>query len=127
MALVKTPTTLLNSVTVAASGVQDSAASLDLSAALKLNIGYTLTFNASATAGARIELYTDPTGANSSFSIGTYDDLIDSWDIAVDAGHAVNGSVRMDDSAKYVKVRLRNLDTGQTITGASLYGTIQTA
>lgn len=128
MALAKTATTLINSVTVAASGVQDSAASLDLSAAIDLAIGYTMTFNASAgTYGARIELFADPTGANSSFSIGTYDDCVDSWDIPGDAGHTVNGLVPMMKCGKYVKARIVNLSTSQTITAATLTGIVQTA
>lgn len=127
MALAKTPTTLLSNVTVSAAGTQTSTSSLDLSSAISLAIGFTMTFNASATSGARIEVFADPTGANTSFSVGSYDDLIDSWDIPVDAGHTVNGAVQLNHSAKYVKVRLKNLDAGYTITAAYLYGIVQTA
>lgn len=128
MAITKTPTTLINNVTVAAGGSSDSTNSLDLSAAIDFSIGYSLAFNASAgTNGARIELYGDPTAANSSFSIGSYDDVIDSWDIAGDAGHTVNGVIPMQKCGKYVKVRIVNLSSSYTITGCSLYGIVQTA
>jgi hypothetical protein len=85
-----------------------------------------MTFHASCTAGARIELYADPQDASASFSIGTYDTHIDSEDIARSAGHTVNGSVQMNWAAKYVKVRIVNLDTVYSITGASATVTVQT-
>lgn len=127
MAIATTPTTLINNVTVAASGNQDQATALDVGAGLRLDIGYTMTFNASAAAGARIELYGDPTGANASFSIGTYDNPIDSFEIPVSAGHTVNSVIRLEKAGKYVKARIVNLSSSYSITGASLYGLLQTA
>ena len=85
-----------------------------------------MTFNASATYGARVELYADPQDASASFSIGTYDTPIDSEDIAVSKGNTVSGNVQMNWAAKYVKVRLVNVDTGYSITAASAWVTVQT-
>jgi hypothetical protein len=125
MALTKTPTIWISNVTVAANNKQDSGGGLDLSTAVDFAVGYTMTFNAAATLGARIDLFADPAGASSSFTIGAYDDAIDSGDIAIDAGHTVNGLIQMQRAAKFVKARIVNLDTGQSITAASLWGIIQ--
>ena len=40
----------------------------------------------------------------------------DSGDVDVDAGHQVQGFVQMQRAAKFVKAKVRNLDTGQSIT-----------
>lgn len=125
MALTKTPTTMISNVTVAASNKQDSASGLDLTSAVDFIVGYTLTFHASATLGARIDLFADPAEASASFTIGAYDNAIDSGDIAVSAGHTVSGSFQMQRAAKYVKARIVNLDAAQSITAAYVYGTVQ--
>lgn len=125
MALGKTPTNLISSVTVAASAVATSANGVDLSTAVDFIVGFTLTFHGSATQGARIDLFADPAGASVSFAIGSYDLAIDSGDIAVNAGHIVSGSFQMQRAAKFIKVRLVNLDTAQSITAASVWVTVQ--
>lgn len=124
MALGKTPTALLSSATVTGNGSTASPNSLDLSGAIDLAVGFSMTFNSSATAGARIELYADPTGSNSAFSIGSNDQPIDSWVVTGSAGNTVNGAVPMNRSGKYVKVKVVNL-SAYSITGVSIYGIVQ--
>jgi hypothetical protein len=126
MALAKTPQTLISNTTITTSTPAVSALSVDLSGAIDFAIGYTISFSASAisTGYARIELYADPTGANPSFSIGSYDDPVDSYDIQVDAGRTVNGVVQMNRSGKYAKVRVVN-SSGQSITGVNIYAIVQ--
>ena len=126
MALSKTVTPILNSATMAANSSSSASTGVDLSQAVDFGIGYQMTFNASATKGARIDLYADPEGASISFTIGTYADPCDSGDVAVDAGHQVQGFVQMQRAAKYVRAKVTNLDTGQSITGCSLWAIVQT-
>lgn len=125
MALGKTITQVITSQTIAASSSYTQATGTDLSSAVDFGVGYTLTFNAAATLGARIDVFADPAGASASFTVGAYDDAADSADVAVDAGHTVSGFVQMMRSAKFVKVRIVNLDTGQSITGASAWVQVQ--
>ena len=73
MALGKTPTTLVSNQTITAGGTYVSPSSLDLSGAISLEIGFKGTFDASTNAGARVEIFSDITGANSSFTVGTND------------------------------------------------------
>lgn len=126
MALSKTPTKVIENVTIIASNKADQATGTDLSSAVNLVVGFTMTFNASATYGARVDLFADPAGASASFTIGTYDVAMDSCDIAVSKGHTVSGSFQMQWSAKYVKVRIVNLDSVYSITAASAWVTVQT-
>jgi hypothetical protein len=126
MALSKTPTRVIDNQTIGNNNKVDQATGTDLTAAINLKVGYSMTFNASATAGAKVELYADPADASASFSIGTYDVPIDAEDIARSVGHTVNGSVQMNWSAKFVKVRLVNLDPTYSITAASAWITVQT-
>jgi hypothetical protein len=125
MALSKTPTLIMNAVTIAANGVSTESTGVDLNDAVDFGIGYQMTFNASATKGARIDLYADPAGAAQTFSIGTYADPCDSGDVQVDAGHQVQGFIQLQRAARYVKCKVTNLDTGQSITGCSLWSIVQ--
>jgi hypothetical protein len=125
MALDKTATLILDSVTVAGSANSVASTYVDLSTAVDFCIGYTMTFGAGATLGAVIDLFADPTGTTPDFTIGAYDDPVDSGDIAADASHTVNGTVQLNRSPKYVKARVRNLDSA-SITACSLYATPQT-
>jgi len=125
MALVKTPTTLISNATLTTSGTNTSASSLDLSGATDFAIGFQATFNASAASGIRIELFADPAAAYPSFAVGSYDDPVDSYDIAVDAGHIVKGVLQFNRSAKYVKVKVTNLSSTYTVTGVYIYGIVQ--
>lgn len=125
MALTKTVTKVIDNQTIALSSSYTSTG-VDLSNAVDFAVGYQLTFNASCTLGARIDLFADPDGDSISFTVGTYDDAVDSADIDKDAGHQVNGVVQLNRSAKYVKVRIVNLDTAQSITGASAWTFVQT-
>ncbi|ALK06158.1 hypothetical protein SAMN02910340_02104 [Methanosarcina thermophila] len=126
MALNKTATQILSGATVAANSSSSASTGVDLSQAVDFGIGYQMTFHASATKGARVELFADPEGASVSFTVGTYADPCDSGDVDVDAGHQVQGFVQMQRAAKFVKAKVRNLDTGQSITGASLWAIVQT-
>jgi hypothetical protein len=124
MAITKTPTTLVSNQTVSAGGTYTSG-TIDLTSCIDFAIGYTMAFAGSAALGARVEIFADPTGANSGFSVGTYDDHVDSYDIAVDAGHTVNGLAQFNRSAKYIKIRLTNLSGSVSITGVYLYAIVQ--
>jgi hypothetical protein len=126
MALGKTPVLVIDNQTIGTSASVESSG-IDLSGVVDFGLGFTLTFNAAATLGARIDLYADPAGASASFTVGDYDDPIDSQAIALDAGHTVSGFFQMHRTAKYVKAKLVNLDTAQTITAASAWSQIQTA
>lgn len=125
MALNKEVTQIMNNVTVAANTISDPSTGVDLSAAVDFGIGYQMSFSGSATKGARIELFADPKGASISFNVGSYADACDSGDVAVDAGHQVQGFVQLQRAAKYVRARVRNLDPGQSITGVSLWAQVQ--
>jgi hypothetical protein len=125
MALSKTVTQILNGATVAANSSSSASTGVDLSEAVDFGIGYQMTFNGSATKGARIDLFADPEGASVSFTVGSYADACDSGDVAVDAGHQVQGFVQMQRAAKYVRAKVVNLDTGQSITGCSLWAQVQ--
>lgn len=125
MAISKTPTTLVSNQTIVASGSYSSTVLIDLSGAIDFFIGYSMAFNASSVAGARIELFADPTGANASYTIGAYDDAMDSYDIAVDAGHTAKGGAQFNRSAKYVTVKVTNLSSSQSITACYVYGIVQ--
>ena len=122
MALTKIPTTLFDNITISGRTYTSTSAYVDLTDAVDLCIGYTLTFDAAADAGATIYLFADPSFGNSSFVVGSYDNEIDKWPIdgSSKAGHTVSGAVRMDHSAKYVKVKVFNHDT-VSITGCSIW------
>lgn len=125
MALSKTPTLILDNVTIAANSASAASTGVDLNDAVDFGIGYQMTFNASATKGARIDLFADPAGASVSFTVGTYADACDAGDVQVDAGHQVQGFIQLQRAARYVKAKVVNLDTGQSITGCSLWAIVQ--
>lgn len=122
MALTKTPTTLFDNITISGNTYTSTSASIDLTDAVDLCIGYTLTFDAGADVGATIYLFADPSFSNSSFVVGSYDYPVDSWPVngSSKAGHTISGNARMDHSAKFVKVRLYNHDN-VSITNCSVW------
>ena len=124
MALTKSRQVLISNATIASGSSLVSSGSVDLSGAIDFGIGYTMAFNASATGDARIELYADPSGANSAFSVGSYDDYVDAWDILKDPGHTVNGFCQFNRAPKYAKVKVINT-TGQSLTGVYIYAIVQ--
>ncbi len=126
MAITKSATKIIDNQTAAASGSVDSSG-IDMSNAIDLAIGFELTFNASATDGARIELYGDSSGASASFTIGANQEPTDEYDVAVSAGNTVSGVIPMIRSPKYAKVRVVNEDGSYSITGISVWSQIQTA
>lgn len=126
MALSKTVTKVIDNQTISAYSYISQATGTDLSSAINLVVSFTVTFNASANSGARIEIYADPAGASAAFTVGTYDVAMDSGDVAISKGHTVSGSFQMNWGAKFIKVRMINLDTGYSITVASAWVTVQT-
>lgn len=126
MAITKSATKIIDNQTAAASGSVDSSG-IDLSNAIDLAIGFEVTFNASATDGARIELYGDFSGASASFIIGANQKPTDEYDVAVSAGNTVSGVIPMIRSPKYAKIRVVNEDGSYSITGISVWSQIQTA
>jgi hypothetical protein len=126
MAITKTATKIVDAETAAASSSVDSDG-MDLSSAIDLAIGFEMTFNASATEGARIELYGDQDGASSSFTIGANQEATDEYDVAVSAGNTVSGVIPMIRSPKYAKVRVVNEDGTYSITAISVWSQVQTA
>lgn len=125
--MVSTTVSQIISAGTASAGSSTDSTGIDLSSAVGLAIGYSLTFNASATEGATIELYADDEGASQSFTIGTNANALDSHDIAISAGNTVEGVVLMSHIPKYAKARVVNNDSTYDITGVNLYAQVQTA
>lgn len=128
MALAKpAPVKVVDNQTISASSSYTDATGSDLSTTISLAIGYEMTFNASATEGATIEVYADPDSASQTFTVGTYHDPTDSFDVDVDAGNKAEGMIQVNCAAKYVKIRVVNNDGSQSITGCSVWVQKQTA
>ncbi len=125
MALGKTPTTMVSNQTIIAGGTYTSPSSLDLSGAISLEVSFKGTFNASTNAGARVEMFSDPTSANSSFTVGANDDPLDSMDISQAAGYTKSKPAQFKCSSKYVKFKVTNLGN-QSLTAVYVYATPQT-
>lgn len=126
MAITKSATNIIDNQTAAASGSVESTG-IDLSNAIDLAIGFELTFDASATGGARIELYADPEGASATFTIGANQEPTDEHDVPVSTGNTIEGVVPMVRSPKYCKIRVVNRDADYSITGISVWAQVQTA
>lgn len=124
MVLHKTTTTVISNQTIIAGGTYTSTASLDLSGAINLEVSFVGTFNASANAGAKVEMFSDPTGADSNFTVGSKDDPIDAMDVAHAAGYTKSKPAEFKCSSVYVKFKVTNLST-QPITGVYVYAKIQ--
>lgn len=128
MALDKTPTLILNNVTISSGASSNASSGVDLSEAVDFGIGYQLTFNGSVSSGivgAQIELYADPSGTAVEFAVGSYADPCDSGDVMSDPGHQVQGFIPMNRAAKYVKAKVKNT-SGYSITACSLWAQVQT-
>jgi hypothetical protein len=125
MALSKESTIILNGAAIAANSASPESTGVDLNDAVDFGIGYQMTFHTSATKGARIDLYADPAGASQSFTIGTYADPCDSGDVQVDAGHQVQGFIQMQRAPKFVRAKVVNLDSSQSLTNCSLWAIVQ--
>lgn len=118
-------TNILNNVIVATSGSQTSSG-INLEGVAAFGIGFRFTFNASTAAGARIDIYGDPTGATTDFTIGAHARVIDSQSIPLgsNAGQEVEGVLEFFKFANRVKAVLVNESSAQTITGASLWSQV---
>lgn len=125
MALDKIPTTMISNVTIVAGGNYISPSSLELSGAISLEVSFKGTFNASTNGGAKVEMFSDPTSANSSFTVGTYDEPLDAMDVAVSAGNTKSKPAQFKCSSKYVKFKVTNLGN-QILTGVYVYALPQT-
>lgn len=125
MALNKIGTKILDAVTVAAASYSAASSGVDLSDAVDFAIGYQMTFGTGATLGARIDLFGDPAAGTLDFTIGAYDDPVDSGDVAADATRTVSSVIQLNRSPKYVKAKVYNLDS-VAITACSLWAIPQT-
>jgi len=124
MALSKTPTTMVSNQTIAAGSTYTSPSSLDLSGAISLEVSFKGTFNASTNAGARVEMFSDPTSANSGFSVGVNDEPIDAMDISHVSG-TKSKPAQFKACSKYVKFKVTNLGN-QSLTAVYVYALPQT-
>ena len=115
---------ILDNKTAAASASTALAdcTAIDTTDATDLHIHSIMTFNGAATLGATVKLF-------ASYDDGTnYEDVAFwSYSVAVSAGNTIHSSARVPFSAKFIKVQVTNLDTGQSITAIYIYYTIQTA
>ncbi len=127
MSISKTSTKLFDSITVPGNSYTSPSAGVDLSDAIDLAVGYTMTFNAAANYGATIFLYGDPAGNSLDFVAGSYDNPIDECPIdgKSKAGHTVSGVYQFNHSAKYVKFRVYNHDDTVSITNCSIWAIVQ--
>lgn len=122
MVLTKNAYTTVSNQTIAAGASYTSPSSLDLSGVINLEVVFKGTFNSASSAGAKVEMFSDPT--NSSFTIGTNDEPIDAMDISKVTG-AKSKPAQFKCSSRYVKFKVTNLGN-QSITGCYVYAVIQT-
>lgn len=121
MTLGKTGTKLFDAITIPAKSYSSPSSVFNLTDAIKLSVGYTMTFAANAELGATIFLYGDPSFNNSSFVAGIHDDPADSASIEVDAGNTVSSTLFMEDSPSYARIRIYNHDNSASITNCSIW------
>jgi hypothetical protein len=116
MALGITPATIMSNLTAAksASTALADCTAIDGSAAIAIGIEVLLTFNASATLGATVHVYTSEDGTNY-----TTVSLMD-FDIAYQNA-TVRTSFNIFPGHKNYKIVVQNLDTGQSITAIYAY------
>jgi len=117
MALGITVATILSNKTAAKSASTDIAdcTAIDGGALVALGIEVLMTFNASATLGATVSVYTSSDGTN---YCGV--SLMD-FSVAVSAGNAVRSSFNVFIGHKNYKIKVTNLDTAQSITAIYVY------
>ena len=117
-----TPAKVIDAVTVAAEAESDLSAEIDLDACVGV-MGFTVVcvFNASATAGAALNVYPCYDGTNyadTPVEVGIVD--------LADAGASTEQHVYFPISCRKVKVAVENLDAAQSITGVSVWAHKQT-
>ena len=96
----------------------------DLTKATQLSYTIVCTFNASATAGARMTLW--PTRNGTNYDSSAWNDW--SATIAVSAGNTVTWtSLPISPAPKGMKVKIENLDGAYAITNLKVYAIVQTA
>lgn len=122
MAIAKTVTNILSNKTAgtSASTTLTDCTTIDTTSCINLGIQVRLTFNASATAGARVKVF----GSNDDSTYGTVPYA--QADIAYVSG-AQGASFSIPHAIKYLKVQVTNLDSGQTITAIYVDSHVQTA
>jgi len=118
MALTKTSTKILDNKTATAgnsTNITDCTA-VDLTSAVQMAIDVELTFDASATAGATVEVYASDDNTN-------YDTTpYDQFEVTVSPGDAVREHFVTFPAPKYIKVVVKNLDPTYNLTAISVYG-----
>lgn len=124
MVLTKNTYTLISNqtITTGTSGYYISPSSLDLSGAINLEVIFKGTFNSSSAAGAKVEMFSDP--SNSAFTVGSNDEPIDSMDVSKVSG-TKSKPAQFKCSSRYVKFKVTNLGA-YSITGCYVYAVVQT-
>ena len=119
MATKKTVTVMGTSSSIAASGSYE-AGPLDLSAGVGLAVTTKLTFNASATAGALMDVLSSVDNTN-------FDSIpFNETEVTLTAGGTVIVSTAISSSIKYLKVKIKNQDSAQTITDVTVSAVVTT-
>jgi len=116
---------ILTDASLAASATTVASSNVDLTKAMSWVVTVTLTFDASATDGARLTLW--PNYDGSTIDTVAWDD----WYWQIDVNDAGNPEVRtsppLNVSPKGCKVKLENLDSSYAITNISIESVKQTA
>lgn len=121
MTFSKTVTNILSNKTAgtSASTTLTDCTTVDTSGCINLGITVRLTFNASATLGARVKVF--GSHDDSTYNTEPYAQA----DIAFTSG-ARGASFTIPHAIRYLKVQVTNLDAGQTITAIYVYSHLQT-
>jgi len=115
MAFTKTVTSVLSNATAAAGGSTSLSTEVDTTDFINLAVEVKLTFNASATLGARIKAF----ACNASG--GTYD-TYPFWQADIARASGVQGqSFQLPSGPKYVEFLVTNLDGTYSITAITIY------
>ena len=117
-----TPAKVIDAVTVTAEAESDLSSEVDMDACVGV-VGFSVAcvFNASATAGAILNVYPCYDGVNYA-STPAEAGLLD----LQDAGNSTEQHVYFPISCRKVKVAVENLDAAQSITGVSVWAHKQT-
>lgn len=119
MAITKTVTQILNVASIAANTESAQGTALALTNEALLALAVRLTFHASATVGAELRVYSSPSGTN-------YDTIpYHTEGITLTAGATVQKTIALTPAPANIKVSVKNLDTAQAITNATVDATQQ--
>ncbi len=117
MTLSITPVTILDNKTIAAScsTVLDDCTAVPGAALTALGIEFVMTFDAAATAGATVKVFSSRNGTNFTTR------AIYEYDVPVTAGAEIRDSFVLLPGHSYYRVQIENLDSAQSITGIFVY------